>query len=93
MVIGHPSRRAGVRLAPGFRLSERSPNDYVLESPGGPVQLNDTAAAVLRLCDGSRSSSRIVAELAGHSGGALADDVNEFLEAARERGWVIWNSH
>lgn len=94
MVIGHPSRRAGVRLAPGFRLAERPPNDYVLESPAGPVQLNDTAAAILRLCDGSRSGARIVAELARRSpGGAPAADVNEFLEAARARGWIIWNSH
>lgn len=93
MVIGRPSRRAGVQLAPGFRLAERLPNDYVLESPTGAVQLNDTAAAILRLCDGSRSSAKIVAELARRSpGGALADDVNEFLQAARERGWIVGNS-
>lgn len=93
MVVGRPSRRAGVRLAPGFRLAERRRNDYVLVLPAGLVQLNDTAAAILRLCDGSRSRAKIVAELARRfPRETLADDVNEFLDAAHGRGWIIWRS-
>ena len=56
----------------------------------GLVRLNDSAAAVLRLCDGTRSRSELIAAL----GPELSSDnsvrlIYEFLDAARKRAWII----
>jgi pyrroloquinoline quinone biosynthesis protein D len=57
--------------------------------PEGVVTLNDSAAAVLRLCDGSRSAERITAELRQrYDGQRLPGDVARFLERMRREGWV-----
>lgn len=62
----------------------------VLVSPNGKVQLNDGATAILRLCDGSRTSDEIVAEaMRASCGETLASDVTEFLDVARTRGWIV----
>jgi pyrroloquinoline quinone biosynthesis protein D len=83
---------SGIQLAPGVRLdggdSERNPP--VLIGPTGKVQLNVGAAAILRLCDGSRGRDDIITEILSHSPtGTRADDIVEFLEVARTRGWII----
>jgi pyrroloquinoline quinone biosynthesis protein D len=75
----------GVQLLPG-----RADASCVLVSPNGRVQLNDGATAILRLCDGSRTSEQIVAEVTRVSTGeTLASDVAEFLDVARSRGWIV----
>lgn len=88
-------RKNGVRLAHGARLKidDRQPAAIVLVVGASEVQLNRSAADILKLCDGSRSPRRVVAEIVRHSGGkASASDVAEFLEAARRRGWVVDNT-
>jgi pyrroloquinoline quinone biosynthesis protein D len=85
----------GVKLAQVARLRTDSqhPATIVLVVKGSEVQLNRSAADILKLCDGSRSPRRLVAEIVRHSGGkASASDVAEYLEAARRRGWVVDNS-
>lgn len=59
-------------------------------SPNGRVQLNNGATAILRLCDGSRTSDQIIAEVMRASPGeTLASDIAEFLKVARARGWIV----
>jgi pyrroloquinoline quinone biosynthesis protein D len=84
----------GVRLAPGISLEgdkgdEAKDAVVVLLSPNGPVQLNRTAAAILRLCDGSRDREGVVAEVVHRSNPhTRAAEIIEFLDAARARGWI-----
>jgi pyrroloquinoline quinone biosynthesis protein D len=62
----------------------------VLIHPSGVVPLNESAAALLELCDGTRSFDEVVAQFAAQAGNAdLAADAREFLEAARQRGWIV----
>lgn len=81
--------QAALGVAPGFRFQwEPAQNSYVLLYPEGMVTLNDSAAEILKLCDG-RSARAIVAALAQQFPEAeLEADVLEFLEEAYERGWI-----
>lgn len=86
------STRSGVRLAPGVRLDgdDEKGDVPVLICPSGKVQLNGSAVAILRLCDGSRTRDDIVAELTIQSSrDTLAQDIIAFLNVARARGWII----
>jgi hypothetical protein len=83
----------GVRLAPGISLegdkAKAKDGVMVLLSPNGPVQLNRTAAAILRLCDGSRDREGVVAEVVRRSNPhTRAAEIIEFLDAAHARGWI-----
>ncbi|HKU14861.1 MAG TPA: PqqD family peptide modification chaperone [Steroidobacteraceae bacterium] len=81
----------GVRLAPGCRLDGGTENDevLVLVCPNGNVQLNRMAAAILRLCDGSRGREALVAEVVRSSHPRTrAVEIREFLDVARARGWI-----
>jgi pyrroloquinoline quinone biosynthesis protein D len=58
--------------------------------PAGTVPLNDSAAALLELCDGTRSFDEVVAQFVAQPGNTgLGPDAVDFLEAARQRGWVV----
>jgi pyrroloquinoline quinone biosynthesis protein D len=85
------SRPILVHLAEGVQLLAGGAEETcVLVSPNGKVQLNDGAAAILRLCDGSRTSDQIVAAVMRASHGeTLASDIAEFLKVARARGWIV----
>jgi len=62
----------------------------VLAQPGGTVPLNENAAALLELCDGTRSFDEVIAQFVAQPGNAdLAADARDFLDAARQRGWVV----
>jgi pyrroloquinoline quinone biosynthesis protein D len=62
----------------------------VLVQPGGTVPLNESAAALLELCDGTRSYDEVVEQFVAQPGNeGLAADAQDFLEAARQRGWVV----
>jgi pyrroloquinoline quinone biosynthesis protein D len=80
-----------IRLSPKMRLQwEKAQEAYVLLYPEGMVQLNESAAVILQLCDGSRTAVEVVKELAQRFGGeSLSDDVHEFLEAAHGVGWIV----
>jgi pyrroloquinoline quinone biosynthesis protein D len=84
-------RRIKNRLAPGRQARVEWREDRpVLVQPGGTVQLNDSAAAILELCDGTRTPEEVIAEfLAQGSHQELAEDVREFLDAALHRGWIV----
>jgi coenzyme PQQ biosynthesis protein PqqD len=80
-----------VRLGRGIRLEGNKAKDgvIVLMSPNGPVQLNQIAAVILQLCDGSRHREDVVAEVVRVSHPRTrAAEIIEFLDAARARGWI-----
>lgn len=84
-------RRTQNRLAPGrqARLEWREDRP-VLVQPGGTVQLNDSAAAILELCDGTRTVDEVIAEFLGQPGWhELESDVRDFIDAALQRAWII----
>jgi coenzyme PQQ biosynthesis protein PqqD len=75
---------------------DRTEGRYLLLYPERGLALNDSAAAILKLCDGSRSVHEIVAELtvarrpsnqAGHAI-AVHRDVVAFLNEMLRRGLV-----
>ncbi len=77
------------RLAPGHRLQwEEVQGRYVILYPEGLVELNRSAAEILKLCDG-RSLEEIVAELERKfETTGLREEIEEFLQAAVQHGWV-----
>jgi pyrroloquinoline quinone biosynthesis protein D len=80
-----------VRLAQGVHFDGAADQDdvLVLVCPDGKVQLNRTAAAILRLCDGSRSRKELVAEVVRRSHKRAREvEIIEFLDVARSRGWI-----
>lgn len=73
-----------------FRMQwEESQNKYVLLYPEGMVQLNQSAAEILKRCDGQRDVPAIIAALEqDFNTTGLQADVDDFLRAATERGWL-----
>jgi len=85
------SLRRTIRLAPGYQLQrDPSGSGSALVSPKGPIQLNESAAMILDLCNGTYSGEEIVARvLRANGNNNLADDVRAFLDAAQRRGWIV----
>jgi coenzyme PQQ biosynthesis protein PqqD len=78
-------------LATGVRLHwDRVRSRHVLLYPEGALALNTTAADVLELCDGERTTETIAAELsARYDGAAVDEDVARLLAAIADRGLVV----
>ena len=78
------------RLARLFRLQyEPVQTAWVLLYPEGMVKLNESAAEILRRCDGQRSVDEIVAELeAQFSASGLGPQVSDLLLEGQRRGWI-----
>ena len=80
------------RLVDGARLryDDVREEHQLLILPEGAVRLNETAAQVLELCDGTRTLEEIADALSQrYSGADVADDVRELLAGMRERGLVV----
>lgn len=83
-LAGRPRLRGPARLK-----YDKARQTEMLLLPERVVNLNATAAAILRLCDGARTVSEIIGELEtayGQTG--LKEDVVEFLGQAADRGWI-----
>lgn len=80
------------RFAQGHRLQwEEAQNCYVILYPEGMVQLNESAAAILRQLDPERTVDDIVEALKAEFPDAddeIITDIQEFLEEAENRGWI-----
>ncbi len=78
------------KLSRLYRLQwEEAQDNYVLLYPEGMVKLNQSAAEILKRCDGERDVAAIVSDLeSAFSVSGLDADVREFLQTANERGWV-----
>lgn len=69
------------RLAPHVRLAfDSSRGTPVLLAPESVTTLNDTGAAIVRLCDGTRSSDEIVAVLRDSYEDVDVKEVKAFLK-------------
>lgn len=73
-----------------FRMQwEEAQGQYVLLYPEGMVKLNQSAAEILKRCDGQRSVPAIVDELEqAFKASGLGADVDAFLRTACARGWL-----
>ena len=60
----------------------------VLQYPEGAVLLNDTAAEILALCDGSRTIAEIATTLHERYGTDVLDDVQTYLSQLADRELV-----
>ena len=64
-------------------------SEHRLVSPKGSVQLNETAATILGMCNGKHTAEEVVARVLRSRDDSLADDVRAFLDAAQRRGWIV----
>lgn len=78
------------RLNRLFRLQwEEVQQAYVLLYPEGMVKLNQSAAEILKRCDGTLTVAQLIAELQLAFGEAdLRDPVEGMLRAAFEKDWI-----
>ena len=68
---------------------EEAQQKNVILYPEGMVELNQTSAEILKLCDGTRNLAQIVNELEQKfSTSGLTNDINAFLEIALQNGWI-----
>ncbi|TNC18945.1 pyrroloquinoline quinone biosynthesis peptide chaperone PqqD [Amycolatopsis alkalitolerans] len=79
------------RLATKAMLKHDSVRDVeLLLLPERVVLLNKSGAAILGLCDGSRTVRQVIAQLEQDFEAVdLGNDVLTFLKDARGRGWVV----
>ncbi len=61
---------------------------YVLLYPEGVVKINETGAAILKLCDGINTVTEVISELNDKYTTDVTDSVNKFLEVAHAKGWI-----
>lgn len=85
-----PSLPKQPKLSRRFRLQfEEAQSRWVLLYPEGMVQLNDSAAEILKRCDGERSLAAIVEELeAAFNAQDLLPQVISLLNEGQRRGWI-----
>jgi pyrroloquinoline quinone biosynthesis protein D len=78
------------RLSRRFRLQyEPAQTRWVLLYPEGMVQLNDSAAEILRRCDGEHTVAAIVSELEStFSIQGIAPQVEALIGEGGRRGWI-----
>ncbi|QTH45499.1 pyrroloquinoline quinone biosynthesis peptide chaperone PqqD [Cohnella sp. LGH] len=75
--------------APGRMKYDKARNTDLLLLPERVVELNEAAAAILRLCDGHRTIAQMIGELESTYGQTgLENDIVEFLAASAEGGWL-----
>jgi pyrroloquinoline quinone biosynthesis protein D len=77
------------RLAPHVRLTfDVARERHVLLTPEAVSVLNGTGAAILRLCDGTRTVAEIVTELRDRYDRVDAEEVRSFLDRLTARHCV-----
>jgi pyrroloquinoline quinone biosynthesis protein D len=79
------------RLRKGVRLTyDKTRDTHVLLFPEGVLVPNETAAAVLSLCDGQSTVEEITTALGSRFRGVRAEDVTGVLTRLAERRVVEW---
>lgn len=79
-----------IRFSPTHRLQwEEAQQKDVILYPEGMVELNQSSAEILKLCDGNRKPQQIVDELERKfETTGLRNDIIAFLEVALQNGWI-----
>ncbi len=68
---------------------EEAQQKYVILYPEGMVELNQSSAEILKLCDGTRKLAEIVSELEEKfATSGLTGDIINFLNVALQNGWI-----
>lgn len=82
-------------FSPLHRLQwEEAQQRHVILYPEGMVELNGSAAEILKLCDGTRTLNEITLTLETRfETTGLADDIAELLEIALQNGWITQTTH
>jgi len=71
-----------------LQWEEAQQKDVILY-PEGMVELNQSSAEILKLCDGTRVLDKIVSDLEERfSTTDLKNDIMAFLEVALQNGWI-----
>lgn len=71
-----------------LQWEEAQQKDVILY-PEGMVELNQSSAEILKLCDGTRNLEQIVSTLElKFATTGLKNDITTFLEAALKNGWI-----
>lgn len=78
------------RLKSLFRLQwEPAQSAHVLLYPEGMVKLNQSAAEILKRCDGTRDVDALIADLEkAFEANGIGDEVRAFVADAHSRGWL-----
>ncbi|HEI8865020.1 pyrroloquinoline quinone biosynthesis peptide chaperone PqqD [Serratia sp. AKBS12] len=77
----------------GYRLQwEEVQHSHVILYPEGMAKLNESAAMILQLVNGTSTLNEIIDQLNARFPGVpgLADDVLEFFQRAYEQKWVMF---
>ena len=79
-----------IQFSPMHRLQwEEAQQKDVILYPEGMVELNQSSAEILKLCDGTRNLDQIVADLEEKfSTTGLKNDITSFLDVALNNGWI-----
>ena len=82
-----------ISFSPLHRLQwEEAQQKDVILYPEGMVELNQSSAEILKLCDGTRNVAQITADLEQKfATTGLTDDITSFLDIALQNGWIQQN--
>jgi pyrroloquinoline quinone biosynthesis protein D len=82
-----------IKFSPMHRLQwEEAQQKDVILYPEGMVELNQSSAEILKLCDGTRKLTQIVTDLEQKfATTGLQNDITAFLEVALKNGWIQQN--
>ncbi|MDO9048555.1 MAG: pyrroloquinoline quinone biosynthesis peptide chaperone PqqD [Methylobacter sp.] len=82
-----------IKFSPMHRLQwEEVQQKDVILYPEGMVELNQSSAEILKMCDGTRKLDQIVADLEQKfATTGLVNDITAFLEVALKNGWIQQN--
>ncbi len=80
-----------VKISNGYRLQfEEAQDTWVLLYPEGMIKLNQSAAEILRRCDGERNIESVIELLEkDFEQTGLENDVMGFLSVALEQNWIL----
>ncbi|MCX7102966.1 MAG: pyrroloquinoline quinone biosynthesis peptide chaperone PqqD [Methylobacter sp.] len=79
-----------LKFSPMHRLQwEEVQQKDVILYPEGMVELNQSSAEILKMCDGTRNLAQIVDDLEQKfATSGLQNDITAFLEVALKNGWI-----
>ncbi|NOR80213.1 MAG: pyrroloquinoline quinone biosynthesis peptide chaperone PqqD [Methyloprofundus sp.] len=79
-----------IQFSPMHRLQwEEAQQKDVILYPEGMVELNQSSAEILKLCDGTRNLDQIVVDLEEKfATSGLKNDITSFLDVALNNGWI-----
>jgi len=79
-----------IKFSPMHRLQwEEAQQKDVILYPEGMVELNQSSAEILKLCDGTRKLAQIISDLEEKfATSGLTNDITAFLEVALKNGWI-----